>query len=120
LRLFLDLHVSGPALGRPLRADGHDVVVGADDPLCQGMPDSDLLRKAATANRLMVTFDTGYARLARAWADEGTDHAGVILIVGMRQNEYGAVLRSLRSTLGARPEQQQWRNLLIHVPRSSA
>jgi hypothetical protein len=120
VHLFLDLHVSGRAIGGPLRADGHDVVVGAEDPRYSAMPDGDLLRAATAADRIVVTFDTGYVQLARACAAEGIDHAGVILVVGMEQHDFGPVLRSIRAALTERPRQDDWRNLLAYAGRSPA
>lgn len=106
--------------GGPLSADGHDVVAGADDPIYDRMPDTDLLLATTADTRILITFDIGYARLARRWADEGADHAGIILVLGMTQNEFGPVLRSLRGVLTGLPRQEEWRNLLMYAARSSA
>jgi predicted nuclease of predicted toxin-antitoxin system len=120
LRLFLDLQISGRAFGVPLRADGHDVLVGTEDPRHHGTPDADLLRIATRLGRIMVTFDIDYVPLAREWGYEGWEHAGILLVVGMRTNEYGPALRAIRAQLNTLPKQEQWRNILGVASRSSA
>jgi Domain of unknown function (DUF5615) len=120
LRLFLDLHVSGRAVGQPLQADGHDVVAGDADRRWLRMPDAELLRAAAAADRVVVTFDTGLVRLANEWAAERLDHAGVMLLVGIETHEFGVILRAVRHLLVQVPRQEAWRNLLMKTGRSSA
>lgn len=120
MRLFLDLHVSGPVYARELRADGHDVFVGAEDPRYAGLADARLLRGAAAEDRVVITFDTDYARIAKAWAREGIEHGGVLLVVGIRSDAYRPVLEAVRRALAALPRQEAWRNLLIKTGRSSA
>jgi hypothetical protein len=120
LRLLLDLHVSGRAVGGPLRADGHDVVAGDEVPRYRGMPDADLLVAATAEGRVVVTFDVDYDEVVQDCVDEGIDHAGVILILGLGTNEFGAMLRAIRAVLAQLPEQESWRNLLMRVGRSPA
>jgi hypothetical protein len=118
MRLFLDLHLSDRAVGGPLRADGHDVVPGA--PEYAGVPDDRLLHAVAEQGRIVVTCDRRFVRLVRLWAFEGLQHSGVLLLVGMGQNEYGAMLRAIRGRLAQVPEQDGWRDVLMIVGRSSA
>jgi hypothetical protein len=118
VRLFLDLHLSGRAIGGPLRADGHVVLAGADDPACSGMPDDDLLRIASQQGRIFLSCDRGIVQLVRRWAFEGLEHAGVLLLLGIRQNEYGAPLRAIRASLAQQPEHARWHDVLMLVGRS--
>lgn len=120
MRLFLDLHMSGRVYAAALRGDGHDVVVGADDPTYAAMPDADLLRRCTADGRIMVSFDVDYSRIARAWSRDGRDHGGVILLVGMDSNAYAIALRAIRDALASQPRQETWRNLLLHAGGSSA
>jgi NAD(P)-dependent dehydrogenase (short-subunit alcohol dehydrogenase family) len=120
LRLLLDAHVSGRAIGRRLREAGHDVLALGDDRQFEALADDDVLRLAAREGRVLVTFNVkDFAAILRDWADEDRDHAGCILMVGMDHSQFGTILRALESALGQRPDQQAWCNLAVFLSRPS-
>lgn len=78
MKLLLDTHHSRLAAER-LRADGHDVVAAADDPVLAALADEDLLRASTRQGRAVVTENArDFDRIARAWATAGQDHAGIV------------------------------------------
>lgn len=78
LRLLLDTHHSRIAAGL-LRADGHDVIAAADDPVLAALPDEELLAAADRERRVVVTESVrDFDRIAREWAAAGRHHGGLI------------------------------------------
>ena len=118
MRLLLDAHVSGRVIGRNLRDAGHDVLAIAEERQYEGLPDPDVVELAAREQRVLVTFNVrDFAVILRDWADEGRDHSGCILMVGMDHSDFGAILRALAATLAHRPEQSAWRSHALFVGR---
>jgi predicted nuclease of predicted toxin-antitoxin system len=119
VRLLLDAHVSGRRIGAALREHGHDVVAVDEERALDGCPDEELLALAAAQQRILVTFDAAdFPRICRAWLEAGRPHRGCAVVVGIRQHEFGAALRALHAALTARPDPEQWRDLLAFVSRS--
>ncbi|MGP8005527.1 MAG: DUF5615 family PIN-like protein, partial [Acidimicrobiales bacterium] len=78
MRLLLDTHHSRLAAER-LRADGHDVMAAADDPVLASLPDEELLRAASRTGSAVVTENArDFDRIVRSWADTGEHHDGVV------------------------------------------
>ena len=75
-RLYTNENFPLPAAER-LRALGHDVVTILDDGLAnQGVSDEDLLRRAASLDRALVTLNRrDFVRLHR----RGQDHCGIVV-----------------------------------------
>lgn len=120
MRLLLDAHVSGRAIGQPLRDAGHDVLALCDDPR-KDMDDEAVLALATQEERILVTFDVSdFPSLVRHWAHVGREHAGCAIVVGMDHREFGSILRALTRILAAHPDPSEWRNLAFFVDRTSA
>jgi predicted nuclease of predicted toxin-antitoxin system len=121
LRLLLDAHVSGRAIGRELRDMGHDVLALDEHRELEGLDDPVVLDLAAQEERILVTFNVrDFPDILRAWAGEGRSHAGCIIVVGMAQNEFGPVLRLLANEFVARPDQSEWQDLAVFLSRAPA
>jgi len=54
---------------------------------------------------------TSLATLLREWAADGRSHAGVILVLGIGNHEFGAVVEGLLRLFEARPAQDAWIDL---------
>jgi hypothetical protein len=109
LRLFLDAHVSARRIAAALRAHQHDVRAADEERDLDGWEDVRLLELATTERRVMVTFNVkDFARLATEWAAAGTQHGGILLIVGIDHAEFGLTLRVIEAALEARPNQDSW------------
>ena len=78
VKLLLDVHHSRVAAER-LRVDGYDVQAAADDPELAALPDEELLRRASSEGRAVVTENAkDFDRIVRSWTATGEHHAGVI------------------------------------------
>lgn len=120
MRLLLDAHVSGRAIGQPLREAGHDVLALDADPRFGALGDTDVLALAARGQRVVVTFDVSdFPRIVRTWAHEGREHAGCVIVTGMDHREFGSVLRALKRLFEDRPDQTAWRNAIVFANRAT-
>lgn len=78
MRVLLDTHHSRLAAQR-LRAEGHDVVAAADDPVLACLSDEELLRAAYRGGQTVVTENArDFDRIVRSWAALGEHHSGVV------------------------------------------
>jgi hypothetical protein len=101
MRLLLDEHVS-PAVARQLQAEGLDAITIRDwlGGNYRGAADDQLLAVAAADQRVLVTFDLRtIPPLLKEWAEEGRQHAGVILVDEgtIRSDDIGGLVRALRA-----------------------
>jgi len=118
VRLLLDAHVSGRAIGARLRVEGHDVLALDERPDLQGLPDPEVLALAAAEGRVLVTFNIkDFPDLVREWAGRGRPHAGCLLVVGIRQHEFGATIRALQAALQSRPDPDDWTDRTVFLSR---
>jgi len=112
VRLLLDAHVSARGVGRPLRRKGHDVLALNEHTTYDDIPDYEVLTLAADQGRILITHDVeDFPPLLREWAVEERSHAGVILVLGIGTNEFGALIDGLSRLLAARPAQRDWIDL---------
>lgn len=77
-----------------------------------GAPDAVVLREAATEGLTLVSFDVRtIPPLLKNWAEQGSDHAGVIFVDRRTyaQNDVGGIARAL-SKLWVSHGKQEWRN----------
>lgn len=89
MRLLLDTHHSRRVAER-LRAEGHDVLAAADDPVLAALADDDLLRAATANGRAVVTENVrDFDRIVREWAAVGDHHAGGIFTSPRRYHRGG-------------------------------
>jgi NAD(P)-dependent dehydrogenase (short-subunit alcohol dehydrogenase family) len=118
VRLLLDNHISGRRVGQALRRLGHDVRAADEEEDLQRFGDEQLLALAASERRLMVTCDVGdFASITGAWAQVGRRHAGCAILVGIRNNEFGSIVRQLEQTLIDRPKESDWIDHVAFVSR---
>jgi Domain of unknown function (DUF5615) len=118
LRLLLDAHVSSRRIGRALRERDHDVLAVDEERDLDGCPDDELLALAGTERRILVTFDVAdFPRICREWLASGRSHSGCAVVVGIRHNEFGAIMRDLDITFEARPHPDDWLDHLAFVAR---
>ena len=109
MRLLLDAHVSGRAVGKALSEGGHDVQALDSEMELEGLSDPEVLELAAAEGRVLVTANIrDFEPLLREWADEGRSHAGVILVPPSVRNEaFGVLISGVQTTL-AGTTQEGW------------
>lgn len=121
MRLLLDAHVSGPGVGGPLRANGHDVRALDQEPELEGLDDDDVLALASEDGRILVTHNVAdFPEILREWAGAGRSHAGLILVYGVEHREFGLILRGIERWLDLRPRQEDWLDFPAVVSRTFA
>jgi hypothetical protein len=119
--LLLDAHVSGPGVGGPLRANGHDVRALDQEPELEGLDDDDVLALASEDGRILVTHNVAdFPEILREWAGAGRSHAGLILVYGVEHREFGLILRGIERWLDLRPRQEDWLDFPAVVSRTFA
>jgi predicted nuclease of predicted toxin-antitoxin system len=112
VRVLLDAHVSARGVGRPLSRSGHDVLALHEHAIYDDLADHEVLALAAEEGRILITHDVeDFPLLLREWAAEGRSHAGVVLILGIGNHEFGAVVDGLLRLFEARPAQRAWIDL---------
>ena len=82
LAFYFDHHVPG-AIASGLRRRGIDVLTAWDDGRAR-LPDEPLLARSTELNRILVTLDKGFHRLAKRWRMSGHDFAGIVFGVQER------------------------------------
>jgi Domain of unknown function (DUF5615) len=101
-----------------LREAGHDVLAADEERELDGSTDEQLLELAADEARLTITFDVkDFGVISRRWAEAGRPHAGLGIVVGIKHDEFGAILEVLSRELGARPAQSGWTDLTLFISR---
>ena len=85
MKLLLDTCVWGSASER-LRSQGHDVVWAGEWPEDPG--DEEILERAYTEGRILVTLDKDFGELAVVY---GHPHAGIIRLVDFKSTDQAAV-----------------------------
>lgn len=118
MRLLLDAHVSGRRIGAVLRGRGHDVLAVDEQRDLDGAPDEELMELANVEQRILVTFDAAdFPRVCREWLEAGRSHHGCAVVVGIRQSEFGAIVRVLQSAFEQRPDPREWLDYQAFVSR---
>ncbi|MGH9047482.1 MAG: DUF5615 family PIN-like protein, partial [Acidimicrobiales bacterium] len=78
VKFLLDVHHS-PRAAERLRTAGLDVVTAAHDPDLAALSDDELLRRASSAERAVVTENAkDFDRIVRGWVSTCEHHSGVI------------------------------------------
>ena len=121
MRLLLDAHLSGRVVGRHLRQQGHDVLALDERRDLEGLDDPDVLELATKEEgRILLTHNVkDFPDILRDWADEGREHAGCIILVGIPLSQFGQLIRSIEAALACTPAQQGWHNRSAFVGRHS-
>ena len=109
MRLLLDAHISGRAVGRALAEAGHDVRRLDSEYELEGLDDPGVLELAATEGRVLVTANIrDFEPLLREWTGESRSRAGVILVPSSVRNEaLGVLISGMEETL-ADTGQEDW------------
>lgn len=109
MRLALDVHLSGPVVGRALRERGHDILAVDQSPELRELEDDELLRLAREERRVLVTANVGdFMEHATQWAHAGESHAGVILVsYQVKKERFGLLIRGVEQVLEG-TSQQEW------------
>jgi hypothetical protein len=109
VKLLLDVHHSRLAAQR-LAAAGYDVVAAADFPDLATLSDEELLRRASSDERAIVTENAkDFDRIARSWVATGEHQAGVVFTSPRRFHRGGTgypenLIASLTLLLESPPE----------------
>jgi predicted nuclease of predicted toxin-antitoxin system len=74
VRLLIDENVS-PIVGQALRVAGHDVIAAAD--VCPGAPDDEVVARATSQRRILVSEDKDFGNLA---FQRGLRPPGLVLV----------------------------------------
>jgi hypothetical protein len=76
LTFYCDHHIPG-AITSALQQRGIDVLTAWDDGRAR-LPDEPLLSRATELNRILITWDKGFHRLAKRWRISGREFAGIV------------------------------------------
>ena len=117
--LLLDAQLSGRVVGRHFRDQGHDVFALDEHRDLEGIDDAEVLALAASEGRILVTHNVqDFPDILREWAEAGREHAGCIILVGIRLNQFGLLIRCMEAPLAGMPDQQAWRNRAVQAGRT--
>ncbi len=93
--------------------NGHRGLEGLDDP--------NVLELAAQEGRVLLTHNVrDFPDILRDWADEGQEHAGCIILVGIQLGQFGQLIRSIEAALTSASDQKDWLNRAVQVGRQDA
>ncbi len=108
MRVLLDAHFSDRRVGAPLREGGHDVLALSNEQGFSALPDEQVLRLAASDERIVVTRNIRhFAPILRRWAEAGKSHGGCILVT-FEHGEYARLVAGLSRLFESRPAQADW------------
>jgi predicted nuclease of predicted toxin-antitoxin system len=101
MRILLDAHISGRAVGKALTEGGHDVRALDSEIGLEGLSDPEVLEMAAAEGRVLVTANVrDFEPLLREWAGESRPHSGVILVPASVKNEaFGVLISGIQNKL---------------------
>jgi hypothetical protein len=118
VRLFLDAHLSGRVIGRHFRELGHDTFALDEHRELDGLDDPDVLALAAKERRVLITHNVrDFPDVLREWAEEGRTHAGCVILVGVRLDQFGLLVRCIEAAFERVPKQHDWLNRVMQVGR---
>ena len=122
LKLLRDEHIS-PVIAHQLRAKHRKLTALAllewEAGQHLGLPDSELLRLAATQGLTLVTYDQRtITPLLKEWAESSVSHAGVIFVDErtIAPNDFGGLISAL-SSLWKVHGSQSWKDWVIYLRR---
>lgn len=106
---MLDVHLSGPVVGRALRERGHEVLAADQSPELRELEDPELLRLAKEEGRILVTSNVGdFMEYITEWAYAGESHAGFIMVAyQVKKERFGLLIRGMQQLLEG-TSQEQW------------
>ncbi len=116
MRLLLDAHLSGRVIGRRLSTKGHDVLALNERPDLEGIDDVEVLELATGHGRILITHNVrDFPDILRERAEAGRQHAGCLVLVGIRLDQFGLLISSIEAALAAGPDQTGWVNRALLV-----
>jgi hypothetical protein len=105
-------------IGRHLRERDHDVPALDEHRSLEGLDDPEVLELATSEGRILLTHNVkDFPDVLRDWTDEGREHAGCIILVGIHLAQFGQLIRSIEAALASASAQQDWRNRSLFVGR---
>jgi len=78
LQFYADEHLHG-AIVRGLRRRGIDILAAVEDGR-SGYPDDEIVERATTLNRLVVTHDKDYLKIAAELESQGMEYSGIVYL----------------------------------------
>ncbi|HET6884009.1 MAG TPA: DUF5615 family PIN-like protein [Pirellulales bacterium] len=115
LRLYFDRHIIA-RLATDLRGRGFDVL-RTEEAGNDTASDEDQLAYSTSANRVVLTFNTGdFANLHEQWIAESRSHAGIIVSRQLGSREYGNLLQRMLRLLNELTADDMINNL-VHLER---
>lgn len=112
MRILLDEQLSPRRVGEALARRGHDVRCVASDRALSGLTDEEVLVRAATDDRVLVTRNArDFVPVARDWAEAGRRHAGLLVIWSRETDEFGSLVDEIARALAVGGDQDAWANL---------
>jgi hypothetical protein len=119
--LLLDAHLSARHIGAPLTHTGHDVASAQPPSPLALLDDEDLLRAATADGRVLASANTkDFAEIAVDFQDRGEPHAGLLLLAGIRGNEFAVATSVITRAFEHYPAQRDWVSLTVAVSRSAS
>jgi hypothetical protein len=77
------------------------------------------LTLANETGRVLIAHNLkDFPDILREWADEGREHCGCIILVGVRLERFGAIIRSIEAALETEPDQTNWAKRSLQVGRN--
>ena len=93
MRILLDANLSARRIGGPLADVGHDVRALGGDADLEGFEDELVVQLATSERRVLVTRNSrDFAPIARTRAEEGREHAGIILIWSLGHHRFAEIV----------------------------
>lgn len=91
-----------PAIAEQLRRRGFDAAAVADLDDLRGRPDVEVLERATSEARVVVTYDRDdFLDIGHAWREQGIHHSGIVILNRRRfpqgPDSIGALVRSLEA-----------------------
>lgn len=79
------------------------------EPALEGLEDDEVLRLAATEQRILVTYNVAdFPRILRDWPAAQRAHAGVTLVDGIDHSKFALIARGVERRLELRPAEAGW------------
>ncbi len=118
MKLLLDEHLSGKAIGEALAERGHDVRSISADKEIAGLEDEGVLELAISEERILVTANlSDFLPLITALAVAGRSHAGCILLPNSFGNEdFGPIISAIEREL-ADFSREAWTDRVVWARR---
>lgn len=110
--LYLDVHVPRAVADQLLRR-GADVLSAIEDG-ADRLPDDELLERAGSARRVLVTFDIRFLAMAEQWQRDGRGFAGLVYAHPLRTS-IGQLVTDLEMIAGA-TDPREWKDAIERLP----